>query len=254
MTARRIETIGSATLYLGDAVDIMPTLGGLDLMVTDPPYRLTSGGGSPSWATNGSFAGYDNKGSPVACDLDWSDWLPVAFACLRADADAYVMANDRQMFPAFEAATDAGFRFHRIVTWDKGSATPNRWYMPNVEFGLYLFKGKAKTIRSPGSFAGVRIPHRDQTQHRTEKPTALFDYWIRNSSDIGQTVIDPFMGTGTAGVAAARLGRPFIGIEIEDRWFDVACERIRRAQDQADLFAMSGGQNDRPRSYIPRPD
>lgn len=241
------ETIGGATLFCGNALEVLTMLPPAELLVTDPPYRLTSGGNTRAGWTGGTWAnGYDNSGALVTCDIEWGDWLPGAFGALADDADAYVMSNDRQLFPAERAALAAGFRFHRLLTWDKRAATPNRWYMPNCEFTLYLFKGKARTIRRPGSPAGVRLAQQDTTKHPTEKPVGLMQLYIENSSDPGDTVLDPFMGTGTTGVGALRSGRRFIGIEIEPEWFDVACARLERESRQgADLFATAGEYHDR---------
>lgn len=213
-------------LLHGDGLDLMAELDGqADLLVTDPPYRLTSGGNTGSnW--HGKSWNYDNSGELVRCELDWGDWMGAAFAALKPDADAYIMSNDRNLFDAKAAAEAAGFKFHRLLTWDKGTATPNRWYMPNCEFTLYLYKGKARTINDAGSMAGVRVPHKDVSKHPTEKPVRLMQHYIANSSRQGDLVLDPFMGSGTTGVAAIRAARRFAGAELEARWFTVAEERI----------------------------
>jgi DNA modification methylase len=237
--------IGAATLYCGDCQEVLAGLAPADLLVTDPPYRLTSGGNTGTgWNKAGLWSDYENTGELVACDLEWADWLPLAYVALATDADAYVMANDRQLFPAHGAAMAAGFRFHRVLTWDKIAATPNRWYRPNCEFTLYLFKGKARTIAEPGSAAGVRMAQIDRTAHPTEKPVGLMQHYIRNSSKPGNLVLDCFMGTGTTGVAAITAGRRFIGIELERKWFDVACSRLENEGRQGpDLFCDALGES-----------
>jgi len=236
---QRIETIGDCTLYLGDCRDILPTLTDMDCVVTDAPYRVTSGGFG---ALEGGFSGwikdsYDNKGAIVACDLDWSDWLALIPAALRADAHAYLFSNDRNLTDARVAAESAGLQFHRLLTWDKCAALPNRWYQQTCEFILFMRKGKAFQINDPSSKALQRLFQRDESKHPTEKPVGLCQLYIENSTKPGETVLDPFMGSGTTGVAAVKSGRAFVGIELTTEWFDVACRRIERAANEPRLFA-----------------
>ena len=235
----RIETIGDATLYLGDCTDIVPSLQAVDCLVTDPPYRVTSGGFGD---LEGGFGGwikdsYDNKGAIVACDLTWSDWLPVVARALRPNAHAYIFSNDRNLPAAQAAAEAAGLEFHRLLIWDKRAALPNKWYQQTCEFVLFMRKGKAFMIADPSSKSLQSIFQRDESDHPTEKPAELCELYVSNSARRGETVLDPFMGSGTTGVACARLGRKFIGIEIEPRFFDTACRRIETATRQPRLFA-----------------
>jgi DNA modification methylase len=158
------------------------------------------------------------------------------YAALLTDADCYVMANDKNVHPLTNAAFEAGFQFHNLLAWDKVTPTANRWYMKNLEFTLYLWKGRARTINFPGSKQLIRGGIEKESGHPTEKPVHLMAEYIINSSQRGETVLDPFMGSGTTGVACMQLGRKFIGIEIEPKYFDIACERIENAQRQETLF------------------
>ena len=99
-----------------------------------------------------------------------------------------------------------------------------------------MFKGKARTISDPASKNLVTIFQRDESKHPTEKPVELMRLWIGNSSKPGNIVLDPFMGSGTTGVAALQLNRDFIGIELDPKHFDIACHRIDQAQRQGQLF------------------
>ncbi|MEX0583854.1 MAG: site-specific DNA-methyltransferase, partial [Sneathiella sp.] len=113
------------------------------------------------------------------------------------------------------------------------NGTPNRWYMKTAEFALYLYRAPPRTINDPGcGQVFVAAPGTD-TQHPTEKPVSLMEYWIANSSIPGDTVLDPFMGSGTTGIAALRRGRRFIGIESQKDVFEMACQRIAK-QSQGD--------------------
>lgn len=234
----RTEIIGDATLYMGSCLDIMPTLAPVDLVLTDPPYRVTSGGFGD---LEGGFSGwikdnYDNKGAIVACDLDWADWLNLIPAVLREHAHVYVFSNDRNLSIARQAAEAAGLQFHRLLVWDKRAALPNRWYQQTCEFVLFMRKGKAFMINAPSSKALQSIFQRDESDHPTEKPVSLCQLYIENSTKRGETVLDPFMGSGTTGVAAIRSGRKFVGIELTQQWFDVACKRIEAAMATPRLF------------------
>jgi site-specific DNA-methyltransferase (adenine-specific) len=232
--------IGNATLYLGDCRDILPTLGKVDTVVTDPPYLVSKGGFASNLQLDGGFGGwmkdYGNGGDIVLCDLNFSDWMPVVFSALSEQAHAYFMTNGRNLSAMQAAGEDAGFRLHTVLVWDKRAALPNKYYQNVTEFGLFMFKGKAKTINNPGSKNLVSIFQRDESEHPTEKPVELMRYWIGNSSAPDEMILDPFMGSGTTGVAAVQMGRKFIGIERELKYFDIACKRIEDAQKQGDLF------------------
>jgi DNA modification methylase len=236
VTYKRKEIIGDCTLYLGNALDILPTLDRADLCVSDVPYRLTTGGVSKSSKTmSGIFAAhnYANDGQLVMSTIEWEDMACPIFAALKDDADCYIMCNDKNLKPALVSFTDAGFGLHNVLTWDKKTPTPNRWYMKNIEFTLYLWKGAAKTINDPSSKQGVTGNQVDQSNHPTEKPVWLMEYYISNSSAIGDVVLDPFMGSGTTLVACARLGRSGVGIELDEAHYDAACHRVRATYSQS---------------------
>lgn len=234
----REEIIGDARLILGDCREVLPTLSGVDLLLGDPPYRVTSGGFGE---LEGGFGGwikdaYDNKGAIVACDLDWADWLPLVPPALREDAHVYIFSNDRNLQAARSAAEGAGLVFHRLLIWDKRAALPNRWYQQTCEFVLFMRKGRAFKINDPSSKSLYSIFQRDETSHPTEKPVELCQHYIENSTARGALVLDPFAGSGTTGVAAIKAGRRFVGIELDPAWFDVACGRLDRANRQPRLF------------------
>lgn len=220
------------TLIHGDALEIMPQITGMDLCLTDAPYLLTSGG-----ATEGGlherFGGggvYDNSGNFFEGDVpDWEEFTPLIFAALRDDAHYYSMADSKNQLAMQQAALNAGFRFHNLLYWDKGTCTPNRWYMKNAEYVGFFFKGKAFAINDCSAKQGIYVAHHDETAHPTEKPVALMKHYITNSTKPGETVFDPFAGTGTTGIAAIRSGRKFVGIEKDARWFEVAQARLEAA-------------------------
>lgn len=247
---QRDITIGSCRLILGDMRDVLPALQSrAKLCLSDPPYRITSGGNSTG-EMGGCFAkdAYDNSGELFDM-VEWADMAPLIYGALADDADAIIMASDREEGAARTAFDAAGFGFHRLLVWDKITATPNRWYMPNCEFGLYLYKGRARRITDCSSKALIRCPQQDVSHlylgaymppdqrrpHATEKPVALMAHWMGNSTDPGDLVIDPFMGSGSTIVAAARTGRAAIGIEKDPKWFDVACARVAEAAERSQM-------------------
>ncbi len=213
---------------------------------TDPPYKLTSGGKNGGGMSGGWMTDYDNGGSPVDCDIDWKDFMPLLFASMDR-GHAYIMANNRNVHPMLNAAEAAGFGFHNILVWNKRSATANRWYMKNLEFVGFFFKGNAFPINNCSSNQYIEMPQRDESNHPTEKPIDLMAHYIGNSTQPGEVVLDPFLGSGTTGVAARQLGRDFVGIESNEKHFHAAEKRIssallqeRLVMDQSDKGRPSG--------------
>lgn len=133
-----------------------------------------------------------------------------------------------------------------LVTWNKPNPTPltNSNYLPDTEYVIHAFD-------SGGVYGGYRDKSRffvypaqqSEYDHPTVKPLPVMQKVLATASDVGQTVFDPFMGTGSTGVACAAMGRKFIGIEISPRYFDIACRRIEQAYAQPDMF---GPLKDKP--------
>lgn len=236
---KREVVIGDCRLLLGDAMEILPHLPKAALAVSDVPYKLTTGGQAKSQKTmSGIFAAhnYANDGQLVIATVPFPEMMQAIHDALVDDADCYVMANDKNVHPLMSAAFDAGFSLHNILAWDKVTPTANRWYMKNLEYTVYLWKGHARTINDPSSKQLLRGGIDKESGHPTEKPVYLMAEYVRNSSCRGDLVIDPFMGSGTTGVACARLGRSFIGIELDEAFFDMACERLEREITRPDMF------------------
>ena len=205
----------------------------VDLIVTDPPFRCISGGRNDSLSAQkyNSPSGVLTKNDGKIFDyndIEFEQWVPLAYSLLKDDSDFYCITNLLNLFKLKEVADSAGFKLHNLLVWEKpNSCTPNKWYMKNAEFILYFYKGKARIINDAGS----KMVHQFKNPvgnklHPTEKPVELMELYVRNSSNPGDVVLDPFMGVGTTGIACKRLQRDFIGIEIDKKYYDIAKERL----------------------------
>ncbi|MEM8970917.1 MAG: site-specific DNA-methyltransferase [Pseudomonadota bacterium] len=239
--------IGSISLYCGDARDILPELGlKADLVLSDPPYSVTSGGRGGSMGGMLSPKTYDNSGRFFPL-VPWSQQADLIEANMAESSRAIIMTSDKQMGLARNAYEDAGLKFHRLLIWNKGSAPASRVFMQPCEFGLYLYKGRFRSLLNCGASAlqslprckvssqylPVGTPHEKLKNHPTEKPVNLMKEWARLTTRPGELVLDPFMGSGSTLVAAAQLGLPAVGIEIDPVWFGVARKRVEAAVEVA---------------------
>lgn len=213
-------------------------------LVTDPPYMLTSGGTPPprpdsmggKFSTKSEFRGelqnqrYDNSGALFEI-TDWEDWIPVITANMAADCDAYVMSNNRELYKCLDALEVSDWKHHNILVWKKNNAVPNRWYAKNLEFIAYYYRGKAETINDPSSTQFLEYPIVRGSEHPTEKPVELMEKLILNSTEPGELVLDPFVGSGSTAVACVRTGRRFVGFEIDEQWYIHSSERVDKEID-----------------------
>ena len=221
------SSVGPVMLVQGDARLLLRRMTGIaDLVVTDPPYRLTSGGKSAVMGGKFSIQNYDNSGLLMDV-VNWSEIATPIHAAAKADADCYVMCNDKNMRACLNWFEDAGWKLHNILVWDKISPTRNRWYMKNVEFICYFWKGRAKTINHPGCKQTFVMPRPNDAIHPTQKPVEMLQTWVTNSSQPGDLVLEPFSGSAATLVAAMRAGRRAIGIELEPEHYAASLARLR---------------------------
>lgn len=211
----RIETIGAATLYLGDAREIAPTLGPIQSLVSDPPYGM-------------AFQSNFRLDQHLAIANDTTDDL-LAWACgLEAE-------HSRYLFCRWDNLRDMP-KPKSCITWVK-----NNWSMGDLEHEHARQTEVAMFWPGPNhSWPGKRptdvvmAPRTGNSEHPTERPVYLMEQVIGWTAGV---VVDPFMGSGTTGVACMNMGRAFIGIEIEPKYFDIACRRIEDCQRQSRMFA-----------------
>lgn len=229
----------TAELILGDAIAHMATMkaSSIDLICTDPPFKVISGGsniGANDGRPTGILAKNDGKIFKHN-DIKPSEFMPLLYRVLRPGRDAYVMTNNLNLADMLNAAEDAKFKFHGLLSWDKNNCTPSRWYMKDREWVLYLYKAPARPINNPGSKQGFPCDNPRNKKHPTEKPVALMQHYIENSTRPGWRVFDPFMGSGSTGVACMASGRRFVGIEVDPQYYKVAQRRCAPANDNAQI-------------------
>lgn len=264
----RKETIGAATLYLGNAAEVLPLVEPVDAVITSPPYaeQRKYGGDLPPWDEN----------------------MRLAFAGLNAAPGCQVLVNlglvhkDGECWPYWEQWREwmraSGWRFFAWYVWDQGDGLPGDWngrLAPSHEFILHFNREARKpnkwmrsksvgrvitgtgmrkadgttadkmshdgagvnALKIPDSVIRVYREMRRDVGHPAVFPTRLPEELCQSFTDRGQLVLDPFMGSGTTGIASVCLGRRFVGAEINPEYFDLACRRIEDAQRQNRMFA-----------------
>ena len=207
----RVEHIGDATLHLGDCLEIMPGLGKVDAVVTDPPYGI-----GDKWT--GGFSKRHGWGNQHAMKSKRNKW----------DSEPLGL-------PEIAMLMDAG---RQVIIWGGNyfPLPPSRcWFIWNKpERGFTLAEAEMAWTNRDNVVRVFDYKRSDvDRQHPTQKPLAVMSWCVGWTSG---EVLDPFMGSGTTGVACAKLGRKFIGIEIDEGYFDIACKRIEDAYKQPDMF------------------
>lgn len=203
-------TIGDAILYLGDCMDILPTLDKVDAVITDPPYGIGQDGGAQrtrgSKKTNGEKMGWDNQRPSKA-----------VFDAIQSAADVQIIWGGNYFADYLPASM--GWLY-----WEKRMGG-------DFADGELAWSSQHKALRQ---FSHYKKNKGDE--HPTQKPIELMRWCIEQCKNLPQAILDPFMGSGTTGVAAIQMGRKFIGIEREPKYFEIACKRIEQASKQVDMF------------------
>jgi hypothetical protein len=202
----RCERVGDATLYLGDCREILPLLPKVDAVVTDPPYGI----GAAKMRLGNGFKKYEIGGG-------WDD-APADITMINVkDVPAIIWGGNYFPMPPCRGP----------LVWDKAHGAGVDF--ADVEVAWTNLDQVARRItHRPMNMDGGKV-------HPTQKPIAVME-WCLGFLPKARTILDPFMGSGTTGVACAKLGRKFIGIELEPKYFDIAVKRIDDAYRQPRLF------------------
>lgn len=252
----REERIGDCQLFLGDCLEILPTLGKVDAVVTSPPYNQMTGllrEPSGSWAKPDFGRAFVEhwQANGYTDDLPEADYQAKQnkiFAEIRAicNETASLFYNhqlrwrDGVLLHPVDWFRPRGWRLRTEIVWDRcgGMMFNARMFCRFDERILWFTASERwKWNQSHVGLGTVwRIAREQNKEHPVAFPVDLPLNCIGAATEPGDAVLDPFMGSGTTGVACAKLGRKFIGIEIEEKYFGIACERIRKAYAQPDLF------------------
>jgi site-specific DNA-methyltransferase (adenine-specific)/modification methylase len=216
--------IGNAELWLGDCRDVMPLIGKVDAVVTDPPYGIgfAHGGGDKTGIGGGRYS-TKFSGETIVGDSRPFDPTPL----LATGAPAIVWGGNHFADKLPPSAC--------WLVWDKRAASGHTNDFADCEIAWTNQKGVARVFRHHWDGMMKASERGAARVHPTQKPVALMEWCLSFLPD-AQCILDPFAGSGTTGVACMNLGRRFIGIEIERKYFDIACERIARAQAQGTLL------------------
>lgn len=233
---REPVVIGDAVLYLGDCADILPLIGKVDAVITDPPY----GEQTHSNAKSNRGGGMGTKA--INFDSLTGAQLSNILALSATKGPRWVIGTmEWRHIAEFEKSPPVGLEMVRMGVWVKTNPMPqisaDRPAQGWEGIAYMHAAGEKKRWNgggTHGNYVGALVT---DGAHPTGKPLPLFAGFVSNFTDRGNVVLDPFMGSGTTGVAAIQLGRKFIGIERDERYFDIACKRIEQAVAQGQLFA-----------------
>jgi len=219
----RAKIIGDATLYLGDCREILPTLPKVDAVITDPPYGIGF-----------EYEGYKDT------EINLQELVTFFVPFCREIATRLIVTCGNTNIALYPKADWYG-AWTFDTTSSRGKLGWSQW-QPLLFYGEDISKGTksvGEVLKSDRIHCSVRpdqIAASKSWGHTCSKPIEFMNAALLRFSLVEETILDPFMGSGTTGVAAMQLGRKFIGIEIEPKYFDIACERIENAHRQLTLF------------------
>lgn len=221
--------IGTATLYLADCREVIPTIGQVHALVTDPPYGVGLGSHKASretrsrWLSKKAYASYDDTEENLLGIV-----IPAISAALKIAERGVVFCADRHMWSFPPAATVGG-------VYLPAACGRNRWGFASLAH--CLFYGEAPDLHMGAKATALASTEpSEKNGHPCPKPVGWMKWALHLSTRPGETVLDPFMGSGTTGVAAMKMGRKFIGVELDPTYFEIACGRIEAALAQPDML------------------
>lgn len=218
-------------LINGDCIAILSNMddNSIDMIFTDPPYKVYTGGNKVKNAPKGIL----KNNSQLMEDIpEFNLWLDQCYRVLKDSSHAYFMVNFLNLEKLLEAVRKSGFEVHNLLVWNKNTMTPNRWYMKNVEYVIFARKGKAKAINNKGSKTSHNFDNTRNRIHPTQKPIELIEFYIENSSNIGDLILDPFAGSMSTVISCLNLNRDCIAIEINEKHFKSGNEAVQKYMNE----------------------
>ena len=224
-------------LRQGDCLELLKDIPdkSIDLIVTDPPYKVTSRGSAGN--SGGMLQKKINRTGRVFefNDISCKKYAPEFYRVLKDGTHCYIMTNHTNLIEMLNTFTNTGFKFVKCIIWNKGNKIMGQFYMNQFEYIMFFRKGKAKKINNCGTSDILNILNKKtkfngKNLHDTEKPVELMEVLVGNSSNENDLVLDPFMGIGSTGVACKKLNRNFIGIELSEEYYNIAVRRINEAK------------------------
>lgn len=217
-------------LYFGDCLDKLRTIPdkSIDLVVTDPPYELHTGGAGfmrdrPFWS----------ELQELNIDKGFNEKVLSELVRVMRDINMYIWVSKKQLLPTFDYFAKSLGCSWTLLTWHKANPAPtiNNKYLSDTEYCIFFKRGGVRlygdySTKSTYYTTMINKSDKDKFMHPTIKPLHIIKNLIINSSQKGETVLDPFMGSGTTGVACKLLDRNFIGCEINETYYNIAKERI----------------------------
>ncbi|MBQ8997111.1 MAG: site-specific DNA-methyltransferase [Clostridium sp.] len=199
----------------------------VDLLVTDPPYPVISGGTSNKKGTPSGMLSKNDGKIFEHNDIKLEEWIPEVYRIMKDGTQGYIMTNLLNLEKLIKVCQDVGFKIHNLLVWKKNNATPNRWYMKNCEYTLFVRKGKAKPIIDKGSMTVHEFKNIiGDKLHPTEKPLELMNYYVQNSVVKNGVLLEPFAGVGSTIAAGVLNGMKVLSSEIDKAYHKISQARL----------------------------
>ncbi len=205
-----------ATIYCGDCREILPQIGSFDLLLTDPPYELTASGGGIGKSREylSDIEGFTDCGFDQSILDNAGNWM-----CFCAKAQLPSLLQRASVMPRW-----------MLLTWNKPNPTPlsNGNYLPDTEYIVHGCQPKRIFGQYRDKSRYIVFPAQQNNLHPNEKPITVMTKMVAVGSQPGETIVDPFMGSGTTLLAAKLEGRKAVGIEISEKYCEIAAKRLRQ--------------------------
>lgn len=244
------------SVYKEDALKVLDIMDKKDMkvdcIIIDPPYKITARGNGGN--SGGMFQKKQVNSGKVfeTNDLEIEDWLPKLYNVLNEQSHCYIMTNNKNITHYLKVIDEMYFnndkkqKFHFIknLIWVKDNKIMGQTYMSQFEYIIMIRKGSHKRINNCGDSDVLQYKNKKmkdengKTIHDTEKPVELIEKLILNSTNENDIVLDCFMGIGSTGVACMNTNRRFLGVELDDMYFNVAKERIEKSVEIKHIYEL----------------